>query len=55
MVRVHPTPPLLVSGEFGFDEVDPRCAMIRHVTEPHLRDMLAFFSKYVGSSPYGNR
>ncbi len=24
----------------------------RHVTEPHLRDMLAFFSKYVGSSPY---
>lgn len=24
----------------------------RHVSEPHLRDMLAFFSKYVGSSPY---
>lgn len=24
----------------------------RHVAEPHLRDMLAFFSKYVGSSPY---
>lgn len=24
----------------------------RHIREPHLRDMLAFFSKYVGSSPY---
>jgi diapolycopene oxygenase len=24
----------------------------RHIAEPHLRDMLAFFSKYVGSSPY---
>ena len=24
----------------------------RHIKEPHLRDMLAFFSKYVGSSPY---
>ncbi|MBN2195152.1 MAG: phytoene desaturase [Polyangiaceae bacterium] len=24
----------------------------RYLKEPHLRDMLAFFSKYVGSSPY---
>jgi diapolycopene oxygenase len=24
----------------------------RFIREPHLRDMLAFFSKYVGSSPY---
>lgn len=24
----------------------------RFIKEPHLRDMLAFFSKYVGSSPY---
>ncbi len=27
-------------------------AVARYIKEPHLRDMLAFFSKYVGSSPY---